>query len=179
MLLATACTHHHSVTTLRPNEVSIDATARLDNDREVNVRAVPTPDGARWIERAGTSDDPRPGPVIDSADMRSYTTVSHGRGALEGLAIGGLGGAVLGAGLGFAAGDDHCTSNSFCILQFSAEDKAVLAGIVWGSIGLGLGALIGVAIGSRDVYEVDTGFVPRVSASVAPGRAGGALTWSF
>jgi hypothetical protein len=131
------------------------------------------------VEQGTTPDDAEPGAIVESANMRSYTTVSHGRGAVEGLALGVLGGVAIGAGIGFASGDDTCPESSFCILRFSAGDKAVLGAIGFGSIGLGLGTLIGAVIGSRDVYELDSAFVPRVSTMIAPGRAGGALSWSF
>jgi hypothetical protein len=175
-VLATACTHHHPVTTLLPISPSAEATAQLGNGRDVDVRAEPTPTGARWIAQG----EPLPGGVVvESADMRSYTTVSRGRGAAEGLALGGLGGAALGAVIGLASGDDKCAERGFCILLFSARDKAILGGIAFGGLGLALGGLLGALVGSRDVYEIDSAYVPRLSTTIAPGRAGGGLTWSF
>ena len=152
LLLATACTHHHPVTTLRPTS------------------------------RTATPDDGRagpPGPIVDSAEVRSFTTVSHGRGALEGLLLGGASGLALGVGIGLAGGDDHCNASSFCIFQFSAGEKALIGGLALGATGLALGAVVGAVIGSHDVYELDSGFVPRVSTTIGPGRAGGGLSWSF
>jgi hypothetical protein len=148
LLFATACTHHHRVTTLPPTSPSATTAAQL-------------------------------GATGASADMRNYTTISRGRGAVEGLALGGAGGAAIGAVIGLASGDDTCARDSFCILRFSAGDKAVFGAIGLGSLGLGLGALIGAVAGSRDVYELDSALVPRVSTTIAPGRAGGALSWSF
>ena len=89
LLLATACTHHHPVTTLRPTS------------------------------RTATPDDGRAGPP----------------GPIGGLAL--------------------------------------------GATGLALGAVVGAVIGSHDVYELNSGFVPRVSTTIGPGRAGGGLSWSF
>jgi hypothetical protein len=177
LLFATACTHHHPVTTLHPISPEASATAQLGDGRDVAVRAEPTPEGARWIEQGETPTTT--GVIVESADMRSYTTVSRGRGAVEGVALGGLGGATLGAVLGFAGGDDTCQSGSFCILKFSARDKAFLGGVALGAIGAALGGLIGALAGSRDVYEPDPGYMPRVSAMIAPGRAGAGLSWTF
>jgi hypothetical protein len=106
--------------------------------------------------------------------------VSHGRGALEGAGIGVLGGALAGAVVGYAAGDDpECSNDAFLCLQFKAEDKALFGGLYVGAIGLAAGALIGGVIGSRDVYEVTPGYVPRVSTVVAPDQVGAKLDWSF
>jgi hypothetical protein len=182
LLLATACTHHHPETTLRPTSLLTEATAQLVNDREVKLRVASTPDGLRWVQRTATPDDGRAGPpgaIVDSAEMRSFTTVSHGRGALEGLLLGAASGLALGIGIGLASGDDHCNPNSFCLFQFSAGEKATVGGLVLGTTGLALGALVGAVIGSHDVYELNSGFVPRVSTTIGPGRAGGGLSWSF
>lgn len=181
LLLATACTHHYAVPTLLPTSAAVEATAQLVHDGEVELRAARTPDGIRWVQRTPHDDGGARAPavIVDADAIRSYTTVSHGRGALEGLALGAASGIAAGVAIGLASGDDHCNSDSFCILQFSAGDKALIGAAVLGSIGLGLGAALGAVIGSRDVYERGSGAVPRMSAIVAPGRAGGALTWSF
>ena len=177
VVLATACTHHHPVTTLLPASPSDEAIAQLGDGRDVPVRAAATPQGARWIAQdmtvAGTS------VVVESANIRSYTTVSRGRGLAEGLALGGLGGAALGIVLGLADGDDKCPPDNFCLIQFSAGAKAAIGGIALGGIGLVLGGLLGVAVGSHDVYEIDPAYVPRVSATIAHGRTNGGLSWSF
>ena len=180
LLLATACTHHHPVPTLLPTSSAVEATGQLVNEGEVELRAARTADGVRWVQRTPHEGGAgAPAVIVDGDAIRSYTTVSHGRGALEGLALGAASGIAAGVAIGLASGDDHCNPDSFCILQFSAGDKAIIGGAVLGSIGLGLGALLGAAIGSRDVYERDSGVVPGMSVMVAPGRAGGALSWSF
>jgi hypothetical protein len=180
--LATACTHHHPVTTLRPTSLSTEATAQLVDDREVKLRVATTPDGLRWVQRTATPDDGGAGPPganVDSSEMRSFTTVSHGRGALEGLVLGGASGFALGIGIGLASGDDHCNPSSLCLFQLSAGEKALIVGVALGTTGLALGALVGAVIGSHDAYELSSGFVPRVSTTIGPSRAGGGLSWSF
>jgi hypothetical protein len=177
ILLVTACTHHHPVATLLPMSTSGEATAQLSDGHDVEVRAAPTAAGARWIAQGETPATPvRAGVTVESADMRSYTTVSRGRGAVEGLALGVLGGAAIGVGIGLASGNDDPTR---CFICFSAGDKAILGGFALGSIGLAVGTLLGVMIGSRDVYEVDPAHMPRISTMIAPGRAGAGLSWSF
>ena len=177
VLMATACTHHHPVTTLLPVSPSAEATAQLGDGRVVAVRAAPTPEGPRWMEQAelpsGTSI------IVENTDIRSYATVSHGRGAVEGAVLGGLGGAALGAVLGLASGDDTCSEHSICFFKFTAGTKAVLGGVVLGGLGAALGGLLGAVNGSRDVYELDPGYGPHVSAMILPGRAGAGVSWSF
>lgn len=177
VLLATACTHHHPVTTLLPVSPSSEATAQLGDGRVVVVRAAPTPEGPRWMEQG--EPHARTSVIVENADLRSYATVSHGRGAVEGSVSGGLGGVAVGALLGLASGDDKCSEQSFCLFKFSAGTKAVLGGAVLGGFGAALGALFGALTGSRDVYELDSSSGPRVTTTIGPGRAGAGLSWSF
>jgi hypothetical protein len=177
VLFVSACTHHRPVATLLPVSASDEATAQLGDGRDVKIHAAATPAGAHWVTQGEVPD--ASGAIVETAHMRSYTTVSHGRGALEGVAIGAASGALLGAVTGLASGDDHCAEDSFCLFQFTANEKAVLGGVAFGGIGLALGALLGAMIGSRDVYEIDPLYMPRVSTTIAPGRASGGLSWSF
>src|SRR4051812_6657008 len=86
LLLATACTYHHTVTTLPAAAPSTPAIAQLSDGRDFEVIATSTPAGVRWIIRgaARTAADG----IVDPAALRGYTTVRHGRGRLEGLGIG-------------------------------------------------------------------------------------------
>jgi len=55
------------------------------------------------------------------------------------IGVGLLAGALIGAGIGLASGDDTCPPDTICLLPLTADDKAVL-----GAIGFGLtGGLIG------------------------------------
>jgi hypothetical protein len=177
ILLATACTHHPQTRTLLPDTPSMKAVAQLRDGREVDVVATSTPEGLRWIARGGPRT--RTGRVVDPADMRSYTTLRRGRGLGEGIAICGLAGIALGALIGLSSGRDHCADDSVCLIEFTARQKAVVDAFGLGSLGVGLGALFGAAAGSRDVHELDTNHAPRVTPMLGPGRAGGALSWSF
>jgi hypothetical protein len=177
LVLATACTHHQPVKTLLPATPSTKAIAKLGDGREVEVLATPTPEGLRWVSQDKA--DPKRGTIVDPADMRGYTTFHHGRGLLEGFGVGLLGGAAVGIALGLASGDDTCAPESFCLFQFTAGEKAALGGIVLGTVGLALGGVIGAIAGSRDFHERNTAYVPRVTATLAPGHAGGGLSWAF
>jgi len=66
---------------------------------------------------------------------------------LPGLGYGVLGGAALGAILGFASGDDP--PNQF--LSFSASDKAVILGVLFAGVGLVIGGIIGAATPESDL----------------------------
>ncbi|MBC5775578.1 hypothetical protein H8S95_15990 [Pontibacter sp. KCTC 32443] len=57
--------------------------------------------------------------------------------------IGALGGAALGALIGYASGDDTCESGSWCMVLFSAEDKAMVGSILGILPGMGIGMAIG------------------------------------
>jgi hypothetical protein len=79
-----------------------------------------------------------------------------GAGALTGLLVG----FATGVMLGFMNGDDPpCSSNSWGCIRFSAEAKAMMGGITFGVIGVGIGALAGsikISIpinGSLDKYN--------------------------
>src|SRR5215471_456233 len=176
-VIGAGCAHEHIVTTLRPISYSGDATATLVDGNAVRVRAAETFDGAQWI-LVNAADGAGPaGWVVDSSRIQSYATVNHGRGLLEGLALGGLGGGALGAAIGYASGDDSCPNG--CWIHFSAGAKAVIGGIAFGALGLVGGAVAGTIIGSRDVYRLDESRGPRLSAHLGPGGAGGVLSWSF
>ena len=62
---------------------------------------------------------------------------SVGKGAL----IGFLGGALTGVIIGFAAGDDEC--DGWCILTYSAGQKAAMAGVGLAIVGGSVGAIAG------------------------------------
>ena len=177
MVLATACTHHSQTTTLLPTRPSMTAVAELRDGREVEVLATQTPEGLRWVAQGRTRT--ATSRVVDPADMRSYTTIHRGRGAVEGLAIGALAGIAVGALIGLSSGDDHCANDSVCLIEFTARQKAVVDAFGLGFVGTGVGAVLGAALGSRDRRVLDPTYVPRVTPTLASGRAGGALSWSF
>lgn len=64
------------------------------------------------------------------------------------MGLGLLAGALTGALAGLADGDDTET-----FLQLSAEEKASIGAIFLGAIGGLVGLIIGVAVGSKDIYR--------------------------
>jgi hypothetical protein len=63
----------------------------------------------------------------------------------RGAGFGALLGASVGAVLGFADGDDECAEGNWCIIQFSAADKAVMGGLAVGVLGGAVGGILGAA----------------------------------
>ena len=85
-----------------------------------------------------------------TSQINEVQFIRRGKGALEGMGIGFLVGALV----GFAAGEDCQESRFIC---FSREEVAVGVGL-WGSI---FGAPVEAISGHRDVYQIghkkDTG----------------------
>ena len=93
--------------------------------------------------------------------------------ARRGAGIGFLSGATIGAIIGFAAGDD-----TNCFICFTAEDKAAAGAIVLG----GIGALIGLAVGSHKTDLWEEVPLDQLRVSVGPqrdGRLGLGLSFAF
>ncbi|MFD2514646.1 hypothetical protein ACFSRY_12290 [Pontibacter locisalis] len=78
----------------------------------------------------------------------------------KGLLLGGLGGAATGAVAGYADGDDECGPGTWCIVFFTAEDKAVLGAVLGVIPGMAIGALVGSSKktifinGNQDTYNL-------------------------
>jgi hypothetical protein len=95
-------------------------------------------------------------PPIDLSNLRGYRIRRRGQGAFEGWGFGFLAGAVAGAALGFAGGDDpkcmNMNSEGFCLFELTAEDKAFAGGVVGALVGGLIGTVIGAAHGHTDEY---------------------------
>lgn len=156
---ATACTHERPITELH-GIAGKSVTVETYSHEEVQVVAIRGPDGVTFANNAG---------VLPPASVAKVTVVRHGQGAAEGAGIGFLIGAVIGAAIGFADGDDQC--EDFCILAFSAEDKAVLGAFGIGGIGGLVGLVVGASTGSRYIYSY--GDQVRVTPTGPPGSFGG------
>jgi hypothetical protein len=87
--------------------------------------------------------------TIPLTAVRQIKVVKRGRGALEGALIGLLAGGLSGVALGYAAGDSPNLTD--CGYPCKADDKAQFAGLIFAGIGMALGALVGVAVGHRDL----------------------------
>jgi hypothetical protein len=99
--------------------------------------------------------------VALNGDATLEISVRRRHPVLESTGVGLLAGAGIGALIGLASGDDTCPSGSWCILQFSAGEKAEMGAVAFGV----LGGVAGLAMGwivSKDVWE-----------KVVPARRGG------
>jgi hypothetical protein len=131
--------------------------------------------------------DGHPRPVeVDKASVlrleRSLGRRSRGQSALRAAGIGLLAGAVTGAVVGLASGDDQCNPNySFCLFVFSAGEKAAFYGITLGTIGTLGGAVAGAASPSESWEPGAMVFgSPRVGVHLVPaGRRGAGVAVSL
>ncbi len=85
--------------------------------------------------------------IVDIKVIRIVKKSNVGKGALYGLLIGGAAGALL----GFASGDDE----SDFLLNFTAEEKALIAGASLGITGLILGVTIGATSGKDKTIQIE------------------------
>jgi hypothetical protein len=139
---------------------------------------VPAEQGAAWD--AGTE------ARIPAMAVKTVMRSNVGRSAGIGAGAGALGGIVLGAGMGLSSGSDQCNpqDDQPCYFLLSAREKALILGLVMGTVGAGLGALIGLASGKRDIFEVPwarTYSLNRPDVAIVPirGGAAGGLSWRF
>lgn len=89
--------------------------------------------------------------VIPIATIESIKYRKRNR-LTKGTLLGVAGGAAAGAILGYAQGDDVCEPGAWCILEFSAEDKAVLGAILGIMPGMSIGLLLG---SSRETIPIN------------------------
>ena len=99
---------------------------------------------------------------LEKLDVSTGSKGNFANGAIMGLVSGGAVGAII----GLAAGDDESG-----FLQFSAQDKAAMAGGLLGGVGLLFGAAIGASIKSDKWESVS---LERMRVDILP-RQDGAL----
>jgi hypothetical protein len=102
------------------------------------------------LKFVSTEGRPREVPV---AALRSIVVdVNHLHGAFDGLMLGLLGGAAVGATTGFSLGSDPpLPPGSDCgPCSFTAGQKAILGGLAGGVVGGALGLIVGAIIGHRE-----------------------------
>jgi hypothetical protein len=163
-LTLAACTHERPITEL--HEVTGKWVIVETTDHQtVDAVAVAASDGVTF-----TNDTVLLGP----GQVAKVTEIRRGRGAAEGAGIGFVSGAAIGAALGFADGDDTCESSGgeWCLFVFTAGEKAIMGGIVIGTIGGLVGLVVGAASGSKYVYSY--GEQVRITPTGPPGSMGGA-----
>jgi len=161
--VTTACTHHQSFRTL-PDQAGKEVEVTTQNGTELVAHVDVSPGGYGLREPSGQ--------VLAFENVREVVAVKRGRGALEGLGIGALIGAGTGVVMGLASGDDEC--EGFCLFQMTAEEKAVVGGILMGGLGSVVGLVVGAVRGSRDVYSFGSEQQFKVTPSGPPGSVAGA-----
>jgi hypothetical protein len=170
LLGLSACTHHHHIA--EAHELGGDTVTISGPRGPIEAVGIKTPNGVEF-------QDTRSGQILTTADIDQIETKRHGQGALEGLAWGAVSGALLGGIYGYAQGDDHCSNDNgeWCILEFSAGEKATFGAIAFGGLGGLVGLIAGAAIGSTDVYEYPT--TQAVVKPVGPPGSVAGMTVSF
>jgi len=167
-VVAVGCTHERTIT--EAHEVAGETVEVAGQyGQAVTAVAVATPGGITFYDK-------RTGGLVPMHEISKVTDVSHGRGAVEGLGIGGGVGVLTGAVIGLASGDDACEPGQDCVFAFSAGEKAVLGGVVLGAIGGGLGLIVGAMKGSATIYTRSS--QPAVRLIGPPGSVGG-VTFAF
>ncbi len=159
-----ACTHVQTVQTLQPS--LDDEAVTTKSGHHFDVR----PAGNGWIAPTGQ--------FITPEQVESTESVSHVRGAFEGLGLGAAAGGVAGAVTGAIVGsirEDACKNGpDFNLCLESPAVDALIFGVLGSAAGGVLGAVIGGVQGSK---EVNRRSIPRLRISPTPGGANAQLTW--
>lgn len=108
-----------------------------------------------------------------SIDEVTKLEVLQGRGShvREGIAVGGIAGALIGAAIGVATYEECVPEGWFdCTFTLDEAARAMLAGTAGGVLGAGVGALLGSTVPKQEWLTI-----PRTSlrVDVAPPRRGG------
>lgn len=148
----TGCTHNHMInlsapetyTALNKRALFEPAVVTLVDGQKITAHNLCIKsDSTIWSET-----DRQTKTIVGNDQIAEIRFVNSGRGGVEGLGLGLLCGALTGAALGLADGDDP---QGF--ISFSAEAKAVMGGIILGGIGGVVGIPVGIASGSKDAYH--------------------------
>lgn len=169
----TGCTHHYDIANAH-EVVGEEVTLQGQYGHEVTAVGVANGGGVVFYDRAN-------GGMVPDNEIVRIKDVRHGRGALEGLGIGGGIGVGVGVLAGLASGDDECDSETSdhggCWFSFSAGDKAMIFGVLLGGLGGFLGLVVGAMKGSTIIYEQPSSGLTVRAGGTADSPA--ALTVSF
>ncbi len=145
VLLVAGCTHNRPLNQVREVAGSQVEVSGMYG-QAVTVQAVSQGNDVAFIDKSN-------GGYVPAGEIVKVTDVRRGQGAIEGLGIGALVGAGIGVVAGFASGDDKCDEESWCILTFTAEEKAAFGGILLGMTGGLVGLIVGATMGSTYIYS--------------------------
>jgi hypothetical protein len=109
-----------------------------------------------------------PFPSIAKLEVSSGKRSHAGRGA----GIGFLAGLVIGGAIGYASGDENCGGSGWGSLCIEKSELAVAAGLGFGLVGIGIGALVGSGFeAERWAYvpleNIRVGPAPQVTSGLA------------
>jgi len=159
-IVLTGCVHTHTLRQTEQDFASLNkraqkqnATVVLNDGQRFTVEALHLAvDSTSWI-------NPETGAyeVVSTTDVNSIRFNAREMSAITGLAVGAMGGLLLGGAIGYALGDDSPGT----WMRWSARDKAQVMGLLVGVPR----ALIGLAFGMgedvyRPVYVSEQGNVP-------------------
>lgn len=167
-LVVTGCTRHKNIT--EAHEVAGDEVTLVgQRGHQVTAVGVAAPGGITFYDKAN-------GGMVPSQEIVRIEETSHGLGAAQGFGIGAGIGVLTGAVIGLSSGDDECNDDQFCIFEFSAGEKAVIAGIALGGLGGLIGLVVGAAKGTTTIYEHESGTRVRVGG---PAGSTAGVTMTF
>jgi hypothetical protein len=165
------CIHTHTVRTdsirfaeLRRRALSESATVVLASRqyyRDVRLTRM-APDSTAWRLQDGKI------VYVPTEDIHEIRVVNKTRGGWQGLGLGVLGGALTGALVGLASGDDPEPQNfGEAIWWMSAREKAGLYALLLSPVGGLLGVVIGRSSGSTQIYRLEhpPALAPRTTHS--------------
>ena len=150
------CTHNHTLRLSNSEDYEllnqrtsrkypVVIVTRMDGREQRSDMVRIDPDVTSWV-------DPQTKKTItvQTSEVSNVRYVSWNNGAAEGSIYGGLVCASLGILIAVAQPGDEKT-----LITNSANNKAIVAGIGSGLVGLFFGAIVGGSIGSKDVYHID------------------------
>jgi hypothetical protein len=90
---------------------------------------------------------------VEADRIKEVRRLRRGKGAFQGLLIGGVSGAAFGAALGATTTTENCSGDALCGVD--REGWATIGAVIFTLPGALIGALLGASIGARERYVID------------------------